>query len=409
MEFLKHVQKSDRIILGVIILIIFTAGFQVGQSFSVNPDSEALTTENKSLDSSFDLSPLSNVWNQINSEYVDFANVDKDIVSFGLAKGLVEALNDPYSEFMTPDETEVFTHELDQELEGIGAEISQEEGILKVVSPLKGSPAEKAGLKPGDLIVSIDQEDASKFGLLEAIKKIRGKKGTTVTLTVAREGEEEFLEIKIVRDVIELESVTTEVLENNLFYISINQFSDDTSKEFNQAVTEALLNSPEGIILDVRYNGGGYLQTAVDILGDFLPKGSPAVIVENGADKSKEILKTSGNLRLGDIPTVVLINEGSASASEILAGALQDSGKAFILGTESFGKGSVQKIEQFSDGSSLRLTIAKWLTPNGTSIDETGIQPDLIVEMNESDAEKEIDTQLEKAKSYLRNLKISSR
>lgn len=401
MEFLKHVQKSDKIILALIVLIIFTGGYQVGRNFSLVDKDHKPTTNDSSLDSNFNLNPLSNVWSVINSEYVNLSSIEKDVISYGLAKGLVDSLDDAYSAFLTPEETQVFTRELDQELEGIGAEITQEEGILKVVSPLKGSPAEKAGLKPGDIIIEIDGEDASLLNLFEAIEKIRGKRGSAVSLTIYREGANDTMEISIIRDVIEIESVTTELLDNSIFYISINQFSDDTTKEFNAAVASALLNSPKGIILDVRYNGGGYLQTAVDILGEFLDKQSPAVIVETGADKFKETLKTNGKGRLAGIPLVVLINEGSASASEILAGALQDTNKAFLIGKNTFGKGSVQKIEQFRDGSSLRLTIAEWLTPNGTSINKTGVAPDLEVEITEKDVENKTDSQLEKAKSYL--------
>lgn len=401
MEFLKHVQKSDKIIIALIVLIIFTGGYQVGRNFSLVDKDLKPTTNDSRLDTNFNLNPLSNVWSVINSEYVNLSSIEKDVISYGLAKGLVDSLDDAYSAFLTPEETQVFTRELDQELEGIGAEITQEEGVLKVVSPLKGSPAEKAGLKPGDIIVEIDGEDASVLNLFKAIEKIRGKRGSAVTLTIYREGADDTMEISIIRDVIEIESVTTEVLDNSIFYISINQFSDDTTKEFNAAVASALLNSPKGIILDVRYNGGGYLQTAVDILGEFLDKQSPAVIVETGADKFKETLKTNGKGRLAGIPLVVLINEGSASASEILAGALQDTNKAFLIGKNTFGKGSVQKIEQFRDGSSLRLTIAEWLTPNGTSINKTGVAPDLEVEITEKDVENKTDSQLEKAKSYL--------
>jgi carboxyl-terminal processing protease len=405
MKFLKHVNNTDKLILILASLIIFTAGVQVGQNFSLVDSSNLATLNDPNLDRSFNLSPLENVWGVINNDYVDLKFIDKDKVSFGLAKGVVESLGDPYSIYFNPDETEIFSRELDQELEGIGAEVTQEEGVLKIVSPLKGSPAEKAGLKPNDIILAIDEEDARDFNLYEAIEKIRGKQGTTVNLSIARAGETSALEIRITRDVIELESITTEILDSNIMHISINQFSDDTTKEFESIVRETLLANPKGIVLDLRYNGGGYLQTAVDILGEFLPKGSDAVIVESSADKNREILKTNGTTRLEGIPLVVLINEGSASASEILAGALQDNDKAFLIGKTSFGKGSVQKIEQFRDGSSLKLTIAKWFTPNGNDIDKKGIVPNLEIEQSETDTEKEIDTQLQRSISYLKSLR----
>jgi carboxyl-terminal processing protease len=409
MEFLKHVQKSDKIILGLVALVLFFAGFQVGSNFSLYEKGPRIEIGDRNLEDTFNLSPLSNAWESVTRDFVNFNNVDFEKLSYGLAKGMIRSLGDPYSAFLTPEETRVFNQELDQELEGIGAELNQEDGLLKVVSPLRSSPAEKAGLMPGDVIIEIDGEDALEMNLFEAVSRIRGKKGSYVTLKVVRDSERAPIEIRILRDVIEIDSITTEDLGDGIFYISINQFSNDTAKEFNDAVTEALLKSPRGLILDIRFNGGGYLQTAVDILGEFLTKGTPAVVVASGADKQKETLKTNGKTRLGDISTVVLINRGSASASEILAGALQDNEKAFVIGKPSYGKGTVQKIEQFRDGSSIRLTVAKWFTPAGRDIEENGIQPDLEVEFRDEDLENGVDTQLEIAKEYLKNLYISNR
>jgi len=409
MEFLKHVQKSDKIILGLAALMLFFAGFQIGSNFSLYEKGPRIEIGDRNLEDTFNLSPLSNAWESVTRDFVNFNNVDFEKLSYGLAKGMIRSLGDPYSAFLTPEETRVFNQELDQELEGIGAELNQEDGLLKVVSPLRSSPAEKAGLMPGDVIIEIDGEDALEMNLFEAVSRIRGKKGSYVTLKVVRDSERAPIEIRILRDVIEIDSITTEDLGDGIFYISINQFSNDTAKEFNDAVTEALLKSPRGLILDIRFNGGGYLQTAVDILGEFLTKGTPAVVVASGADKQKETLKTNGKTRLGDISTVVLINRGSASASEILAGALQDNEKAFVIGKPSYGKGTVQKIEQFRDGSSIRLTVAKWFTPAGRDIEENGIQPDLEVEFRDEDLENGVDTQLEIAKEYLKNLYISNR
>jgi len=397
MEFLKHVKNSDKYALAFIALIVFFAGFQVGQNFSLLPNQKENNQIVSSLESKLKFNNLKEVWEVINSDYVKLDNLDATLASYGLAKGLVESLADPYSVFLTPDETKVFNSDLNQELDGIGAEISEEEGVIKVVTPLKGSPAEKAGLKTNDVILSVDGEEITGLNVYEAIQKIRGKSGTVVTLLVYREGVENPFEIKITRDKITFESVTTKVLEDNIFYISINQFSDDTTKEFYRVASEALLQSPKGIILDLRYNGGGYLETAVDILGEFLPAGSPAVVVEMGASKLQETSKTSGSARLQGIPLVVLVNEGSASASEILAGALKDNNKAYLIGLTSYGKGTVQEIIEFKDGSSLRLSIAKWYTPLGNDIDKVGIAPDLEVENNS----EKTDLQLEAAKDYL--------
>lgn len=397
MDFLKHVKNSDKYALAFIALIVFFAGFQVGQNFSLLPTTKVNKDIVSSLQSKLQFDTLQEVWNVINTDYVKLENLNSTLASYGLAKGLVESLDDPYSVFLTPDETKVFNSDLNQELDGIGAEITEEDGIIKVVSPIKGSPAEKAGLKPNDIILSVNEEEITGLNVYEAIQKIRGKSGTTVSLLIYREGIKDPFEVKIVRDKIAFESVTTEVLPNNFFYISINQFSDDTTKEFFKATSAALLQSPEGIILDLRYNGGGYLETAVDILGEFLPKGSPAVVVEMGASKLQETDKTNGTSRLQGVPLVVLINEGSASASEILAGALKDNNKAYLIGKTSYGKGTVQEIVEFKDGSSLRLSIAKWYTPLGNDIDKVGITPDLEVENNS----EKTDLQLEAAKNYL--------
>jgi len=331
--------------------------------------------------------------------------IDDDEAVYGAIKGLLNSLGDPYSAFMTPEESEIFQSSLNSELEGIGAELTIENSLLTVVSPLKDSPAEKAGLKPGDIIVEIDHEDATEYSFFEAVQNIRGEKDTEVTLTILREGLDEALELTITRGTIEIDSVSTEELEDGLFYISINQFSDDTEKEFFAATNQAILLQPKGIILDLRFNGGGYLESAINILGEFLANNEIGVIIESGASKKRDAMTIHGQQRLADIPLVILINEGSASASEILAGALQDYEKAFIMGEQSYGKGTVQEVEILNDGSSLRLTIAKWLTPHERSINELGITPDEVVELNEEDLKNEIDSQLEAAKKHLLDLK----
>lgn len=402
-----RIQKNFREILITLLSIftIFSLGFYFGISYE-GPEINRVNTNSTEKD--LDLNKYWNVWEKVQLNYVDAEHINKDDAIYGSIKGLVDSLHDPYSSFLTPNETDIFQSTLNSELQGIGAEMTIEDDYLTVVSPLKDSPSEKAGLKPGDIIIAIDQIDSTELSFLEAIEKIRGPRGSRVVLTVVRAEFEEPQDISIIRDRIELESVTSEIKQDNIFYISINQFSDDTEKEFFEAVNEALLLSPKGIILDLRFNGGGYLESAVNIMGEFLEDGLTGVIIESTASRERETLPVSGKQRLANVPLVILINEGSASASEILAGALQDYGKAFLIGKTTYGKGSVQEVEILPDGSSLRLTIAKWLTPNNRDIDHEGIAPDLEVEITEEDIANEYDRQLEEAIEYLNNLAQTS-
>ena len=346
--------------------------------------------------SDLNLNPYWKVWDTITSDYVMADEIDKVDAVYGSVKGLVRSLNDPHSDYMTPDETKIFKGDLDQEIQGIGAEISLDDNLLTIITPLKKSPAELAGLKPGDKIIAINGEDATQLGLLEGITKIRGPKGTPVTLSIYREGKDDPFDVKIIRDEITVESVTAELLENEIYYVSINQFSNDTAKEFFEVVNKIILSQPKGIILDLRNNGGGYLDIAVDILGEFLPADTKVLTVKTGALKVSEDYKTTGASRLQDFKLAVLINEGSASASEILAGALQDLDRAEIIGTKSYGKGTVQEVVDLNDGSSLRLTIAKWFTPLNRDINGKGLIPDQDIKFTEG-----IDKQLEAAENFL--------
>lgn len=315
----------------------------------------------------------------------------------------MDALDDPYTVFMTPDESEQFAASLDGTLEGIGAELTVEDSGLTIVSPLRDSPAEKAGLLPGDIIYKVDGELTNEMTLFEAIMNIRGEQGTMVTLTILRESAGDPFDVSIVRDSIDLESVSSEMLDGEIKYISVNQFSDNTIEEFNREISELILDEPKGLIIDLRYNGGGYLDIAVDMLSFVLPSESEAVMLkERGSEDDK--LYTNGNAKLLNVPLVVLVNEGSASASEIVAGAIQDHERGVIMGTQTFGKGTVQEVESFSDGSSIRITIAKWFTPNGRSINKQGLTPDIIVELTEDDHENAYDRQLEEAVKYLTEL-----
>lgn len=350
-----------------------------------------------------DLDLFWTVWRELEEKYFDIEAVDDQKMVYGAIAGMVEALDDPHTVFMTPDESKQFNASLDGKLEGIGAELTIEHKNLVIVAPLRQSPAEKAGLLAGDIIYKIDDKLASEMTLMDAIMSIRGPKGTPVTLMIIREDLSVPFEVTIMRDSITIESVTTEKLEDDIVYLSVNQFNDTTDQAFGRAISELILDEPKGLIVDLRYNGGGYLDIAVELLSYLLPAYSKAVVLKERGEKD-EIMNTNGNPKLLNVPLVVIVNESSASASEILAGAIQDHKRGVVLGTTTFGKGTVQEVEPFSDGSSIRLTIAKWFTPNGRDIDKVGLTPDIIVEIDEKDIEAKKDPQKDAAVKYLKSL-----
>lgn len=351
-----------------------------------------------------DLSLFWKVWGIVSDLYVDETALNKQTMVYGAIKGMVASLDDPYTVFMTPDETKDFDESLNGTLEGIGAELTVKEGVLVIISPLKNSPAEKAGLLPGDVVYKIDGNITSDLTLFEAITKIRGAKGTTVTLTMLRKGKKDPFDVAIVRDEVNIESVSMEDKGKGIYYIAINQFSDNTKTEFDKAIQQILLKEPKGIVLDLRYNGGGYLDISVDILSEFLKGKTEAVTIKRRDAKDNETMYVSGNAPLAEVPLVVLVNKGSASASEIVAGAVQDHKRGVVMGEQTFGKGSVQEVDKLPDGSSLRITIAKWYTPSGKNISEVGITPDIEVSLTEQDAEAKRDPQLDSAVKYLLGL-----
>ena len=241
--------------------------------------------------------------------------------------------------------------------------------------------------------------------LFEAIMSIRGKEGSSVKLTIIRDNVEEPFEVSIVRAKIDIDSVTMEKLDNGIVYLSVNQFNDNTEKDFGNAISEMILNPPKGLIIDLRYNGGGFLDIAVDLLSYILPAKSKAVEIRQKNEEEGEIMYTDINPKLVDVPLVVLVNEGSASASEILAGAVQDLKRGIVMGTQTFGKGTVQEVETFKDGSSMRMTIAKWYTPAGRNVNKVGLTPDVVVEITDQDIANKVDVQKEAAIKYLLDLK----
>ncbi len=377
-------------------------GFLGGASVDIERDRN-IENDVSSSDIDIDLELYWTVLDQLDNYYVDEAALDEQNMLYGSIKGLVNSLEDPYTVFMTPEESENFNTSLEGTLEGIGAELTVEGYSLVVVSPLRDSPAERAGLLPGDIIFMIEGELASEMTLFDAIMSIRGEKGTTVILTILRENLKDPFDVSIVRDTIDIESVTVEKLDGNIVYLSVNQFNDKTNENFGKAVSEMILDEPDGLIVDLRFNGGGYLDIAIELLSYLLPADTEAVVVKQRGEEDNTMF-TDGNPKILNVPLVVLINAGSASASEIVAGAIQDHERGVVMGTQSFGKGTVQEVDSFPDGSSIRMTIAKWFTPDGRNIDDVGLIPDIIVEITDEDIENEYDSQKEEAAAYLLNL-----
>jgi len=341
------------------------------------------------------------VWERVDEKYVD-QPVEREDLFYGAISGVVDGLNDPYSTFFPPEATKKFKEELSGEFEGIGAEIGIKENGLRVVAPLNGSPAELAGLRPGDLILQIDGSDSGSLSLDEAVNLIRGPEGTEVTLTIYRLEDDEPLQIKITREKIELKSVLVDVKEadgKKIGIITITSFAEDTTANFYNRVSELLLQEVDAVVLDLRNNPGGFLNSAVKISSAWVSSGS--IVYEQYSDGSRIPHDATGDSPFESMPTVVLINEGSASASEIVAGALKDFEKATLIGATSFGKGSVQDFEEFRDGSSLKLTVARWLTPNGELIDGYGVTPNQEVEFTFEDYEAKRDPQLDAAINHL--------
>ncbi len=339
------------------------------------------------------------VWDMLKNDYKGSDQLIDKKMFYGSLKGLVSSLGDPYTEFMDPKENKDFQDDMSGTFEGIGAEIGIRDGILTIISPIDGTPAHRAGLMAGDKILEIDGEDTKNMNINEAVSKIRGSKGSEVVLSVFRMISGEIEEFKINRDTIIIKSVKYQEVDENIFLIKISAFNNDTDYLFSEAVTEFLKKDYKALILDLRNNPGGYLETSTLLLGEWI--NDQVAVIEKFSDNRSLDYPAKGLNRLSNTKTVVLINNGSASASEIMAGALSDYNKATIIGEKSYGKGSVQMIRNLKDGSSIKITVAEWLTPNGRNINKEGIVPDIEVELSYDDYLNNIDPQLNSAKEFI--------
>lgn len=351
-----------------------------------------------SLSQDVDFGQFWDVWNLVKENYYQQPVSDKDLF-YGALSGMVAGAGDPYTVYFDPEEAQDFQDALSGTFSGIGAEIGLREGMLVVVAPLEDSPAQRAGILAGDTIWAIDGTETAGMSVEQAVTLIRGEMGTQVTLTVSHDGIAEATDIVITRDKITIDSVKWEMTEDGIAVVSLYEFNDDTSALFNEAMNELLSKNATGIILDLRSNPGGLLSTAIDVASAWV--GYQPVVLEKEQEDTHSFSGVSAP-RLQGIPTVVLVDGGSASASEIVAGALQDYAFATVVGTQTFGKGSVQDYRSLSDGSAVKVTIAEWYTPKGRSINETGITPDTVVDYTKEDADAKRDPQKEKALEILR-------
>ena len=385
---MKFNRTIPTITLAILIALSFVAGF--AYSSLISPNSGDLPKE-------FD--SLIEVWTILKHNYVNQSALNAQEMAQGAIDGMLNALGDPYTAYYY-DYKEFYDY-LEGSFEGIGAYVSKDDGQLTIISPIAGSPAEQAGIKAGDIILEIDGEPTDDLTVTEAVLKIRGPKGTTVTLLIQHEGESDTVEMQIVRDEITEPSVNYKSLSDNIGYIQITQFASSTVSDFQTALTDMIGNGSKGLILDLRGNPGGFLDVVADIADEFLDSGIILYVANDNLEIFEEYTAESGGIAI-DMPLAVLVDGGSASASEVLAGALQDHGRAAIIGTQTFGKGSVNQPRELSDGSALYLTTARWLTPDKHAIEGVGITPDNVVEQSDEDAANGVDTQLNFAIEYIK-------
>jgi carboxyl-terminal processing protease len=364
----------------------------------------SLVNKQSEMPGDVDFSLFWKAWNVINDKYVLAKDVKSQDKVYGAIQGLAQSLGDPYTVFMPPVEAKSFNTQISGNFDGVGMEVGMKNGVLTVISPLKGNPAEKAGVMKGDVILKIEATSTQNMTVDEAVNFIRGPKGTSVNLTLYRNEKQGPFVVKLIRDTINIPTVDTELRKDGIFVIRLYSFDALSDDLFRQALQKLIDSNSNKLIFDLRGNPGGYLDAAVDMASFFLPEGKVVVREDYGGKKSEDVLTSKGyNVFNKKIRMVILVDGGSASASEILSGALSENGVAKLVGEQTFGKGSVQEVVNLTPDTNLKVTIARWLTPNGISISQKGITPDYIVKMTQADVDKGLDPQLDKAVQLLTN------
>lgn len=389
------------IFVGVILLLVgFNAGYLLGQS-PLAPF-RIFNTASLSQETDEAFAPLWEVYDLVQTRYYE-APLDNDQLAEGAINGLLNSLDDPHTRYLSPQDEAAERLGFAGELTGIGVEVTIEDEKLTVVSPIEGSPAFEAGLQPGDILLEADGVDLSGMSVTEAASLIRGPVGSTVTLLIERDGE--TFSVDLERAIIEIDSVRGEILEENLAYVRLSQFGTRTAEELDDVLKELLAQEPEGLILDLRRNPGGALDSVVDVADEFLPKST--VLIQQFADGIKREYNASDKGLAEEIPMVVLIDEGSASASEVLAAAIHDHERGVLIGKTTFGKGTIQTWQELSNGGGLRITFARWLTPDENWVHEEGLEPDISVSLPEVENFADFtDTQLQAAIDFLQGKQV---
>lgn len=400
----KHLNTGARIFVGIICLVgVFLLGVYIG--FENRPASQKITglinKESVTVEANTDFEPFWKAWKLVKDKYPEASKTTDQEHLYGAIKGLLASFGDPYTTFFTPEESKVFESEIAGEFGGVGMEMGQKDGVLTVIAPLKDTPAYKAGILAGDKIVKINDEVSTDMSTEKAVTLIRGEPGTTVSLTMIREGVNEPKVFEIVRAKISIPTVDTEMHpDKGVFVIKLYSFSAQSPQLFQNALNEFANSGYDKLVLDLRNNPGGYLEAAVSMAGWFVPEGKVIVKEIGKTDKDVVLHKSKGPGTLsGKIKMVVLVNKGSASASEILAGALSEYGVATLMGQQTYGKGSVQELIKLTSDTSIKITVAKWYTPEGVSISDNGLTPKVKLESNKDD---KVDTQLQEAINYFK-------
>ena len=392
--------KSKIFIFGLIAFIslififaIFGSGFIVGQYSKVFVLPSFWEEKQPELKELF--YPYIEAWSIVHNKYIEDEINDLDLMRESI-RGMVKGLGDAHSSYMDPDEYRRYNTPLEGEYTGIGAWVDTSGDYLKIITPIPGSPAENVGLRAGDIIIALDSNDVTEMHPDLVYKELLGPAGSKIIITIVRKSEPEPLTFEVTRALISIPSVSSSLLQENIAYIQLFQFSQDTDDEFRSAFKELVKNKPIGVILDMRGNPGGLLDTAIQIASEFIPSGN--ILIQESEEGSREVFSTLGNGIAYEIPLVVLVDGGSASASEIVAGAIQDHQRGTLVGTATYGKGSVQSwIPLQGDNGALRITIARWLTPKGRQINLVGLTPDFTIEMTQDDIQNQYDSQKLKA------------
>ncbi|NBD73925.1 PDZ domain-containing protein [Patescibacteria group bacterium] len=391
----------------ILVGVAFFAGLQIGSSDTEASVLGSIRLANYEQPEEVDFSAFWKAWQLLEEKYIPATTtetISTDERVWGAIEGLAASYDDPYTLFLPPADSEMFNEDISGSFGGVGMEVGMRDGLMTIIAPLKDTPAEEAGLRAMDRIMTIDGEPTKGMSIDEAIRLIRGEVGTEVTLGIAREGEGELIEVPVTRAQIKIPTMTTTIRPDGVFVIELYNFGATAPQEFQRGLREFILSGSTHLVIDLRSNPGGYLEAAVDVASWFLPMGKVIVAEKFGSEGHNTAHRSRGyDIYRDHWDVVVLMNEGSASASEIVAGALNEHGIATTIGQQTFGKGSVQELVPVTPETSLKVTVARWLTPNGTSISPNGLTPDIEVEMTPEDIEAGRDPQLEKAVEFLLN------